>query len=357
MSPRSPLLLPDPPQDVGPHHWLVRSVSHRGITVHGLHYTSDELLWRYQLSRHAPGFPDLPCDVLVDPGDLGSVRYRFEPTGTWKVAYCTRPELAAGASLAEHRRRVATLRAAVRRDPSPSEDRGGSLDGRSGGSAAGPAVQEGTLGPVRRVVTGRKRRSIARAVWSRKMQQEVPSESLLEADLIAVMEADPRVDGFWSQPETFHWRQQGRMRRYTPDFLVLLADGSRVYREVKPGRILDRDPSLGGRRPSIETECTRRGALFEIWTERDIRREPRYGNAREIQRRAGPWTARTEAALAALRQVLADRQPETIGALLLQAGLGPVDLEAVLALAAHGQIRIEVEGALGPSTPVLWRRL
>jgi len=349
--------------DIDPSHRLVRSLSHRGtITIHGLHYGSEELRAPVQRGRRGLGAAHSTCDVLVDPTDLGSVRFRFGPADTWKVARCTRPELAAGVSLADHHRRISAARAqaAVRLEPPLLDGLAGlreSHDGRlAGETPCRRTAQDVPPVPVRRVVTGRKRRSIAREVWSLKMGQEVPSESLIEADLIVVMEADPRVDGFWAQPETFRWRQKGRVRRYTPDFLVLLTDGSRMYREVKPSRVLERDPSLGGRRPHIEAECARRGAQFEVWTERDIRRQPRYGNAREIQRRAGPWTRQMEAALAALRRVLADgRRPETIGALLLQAGLGLADLEAALALVAHGEIRIDVEAALGPDTPVLWR--
>lgn len=101
----------------------------------------------------------------------------------------------------------------------------------------------------------------------------VPFESLLGADLLAHMAADPFVASIRAQPETFVWRDgaDGRRRRYTPDLLAVMTDGSKVYRSVRPHSLLLRDPELSGRRARIELECSARGAAFEIWTEREIR--------------------------------------------------------------------------------------
>ncbi|WP_182084438.1 TnsA endonuclease N-terminal domain-containing protein [Aureimonas sp. ME7] len=101
----------------------------------------------------------------------------------------------------------------------------------------------------------------------------MPFESLLGADLLAQMAADPFVASIRAQPETFVWRDgtDGRRRRYTPDLLAVMTDGSKVYRSVRPHALLLRDPELSGRRPRIELECAARGAAFEIWTEREIR--------------------------------------------------------------------------------------
>lgn len=105
---------------------------------------------------------------------------------------------------------------------------------------------------------------------SAKLGALVPCESALEVRACAAMERDPGIAVFRPQPETFRWRDaEGRRRRYTPDFLVEHADGARSYREVKPSRVLARDPTLGGRRSEIEAECARRGASFVIWTEQD----------------------------------------------------------------------------------------
>lgn len=101
----------------------------------------------------------------------------------------------------------------------------------------------------------------------------VPFESLLGADLLAQMATDPFVASIRAQPESFVWRDgaNGRRRRYTPDLLAVMTDGSKVYRSVRPHALLLRDPELSGRRARIELECAARGGAFEIWTEREIR--------------------------------------------------------------------------------------
>jgi hypothetical protein len=86
------------------------------------------------------------------------------------------------------------------------------------------------------------------------------------------MEQDEGIIAYYSQPETFRWHEaSNKLRRYTPDFLVIHSDGQRVYREVKLRKRIDRDATLGGRRARIEMECSARGASFEVWTENEIR--------------------------------------------------------------------------------------
>ena len=127
-------------------------------------------------------------------------------------------------------------------------------------------------GPVRKILTGRHTRSCAGDYPSKKNGVLVPFESLLEGDLVVIMEKDLEIARYWAQPETFRWRDEaGRRRRYTPDFLVLKVDGTRVYREVKLKKQRKRDPDLGGRLPRIKQECATRGAQFEFWTEDEIR--------------------------------------------------------------------------------------
>ncbi|MAY29565.1 MAG: hypothetical protein CL627_10150 [Aurantimonas sp.] len=130
--------------------------------------------------------------------------------------------------------------------------------------------------PARRMLDGRHRRSCTGSVPTPKGGGLVPFESLLEGDLILRAASDPDVVAVRAQPETFRWLDgvSGRRRRYTPDLLVTLRDGSKVYREVKPYALLVRDPELRGRRRRIEAECLARGAKFEIWTEYEIRETP-----------------------------------------------------------------------------------
>ncbi|WP_061937685.1 TnsA endonuclease N-terminal domain-containing protein [Aureimonas sp. AU22] len=129
-------------------------------------------------------------------------------------------------------------------------------------------------GPARRIQFHGRRRSCAGIAPTRKGVGKVPFESLLELDLVDLMTDDGDVVSLRAQPETFRWTDglTGERRSYTPDFLVARSDGTSVYREVKPSKVLRADPEFGGRRARIELECRARGADFEVWTEREIRR-------------------------------------------------------------------------------------
>ena len=209
--------------------------------------------------------------------------------------------------------------------------------------------------PVRTGAEGRSRRSFMHRIWSHRMRADIPYESLLEADLVTVMCVDPAIHGFWAQPEWFRWRQDGRIRRYAPDFLVLDTNGGRTYREVKPGKRLREDPTLGGRRPDIEAQCDLRGATFETWTETEIRRPPRLENARCILLSAGPsWDLRI---LSALRGAIRSGVPAaTAGDLLGSAGLGAEGMGTLLGLAALDEIRVDIDRPLSLDSRIFGTR-
>ncbi|MGY2051818.1 TnsA endonuclease N-terminal domain-containing protein [Methylobacterium sp. JK268] len=177
----------------------------------------------------------------------------------------------------------------------------------------------------------------------------IPFESLVELDALVVLEADCEVLQFGAQPVTFQWHDAGGDRRYTPDLLVVTALGC-TFREVKPARRLARDPTLRGRRRRIEAECAARGADFEVWTDKEIRREPRLSNSRAVLsegRRVGDAWAE-ERVRAAMPNCA------TVGELAWAGGLPPVRaLRAVMRLAALGEAGLDLDAPLGPSTRIL----
>jgi hypothetical protein len=190
--------------------------------------------------------------------------------------------------------------------------------------------------------------SIVYDFYSQKMDRRVPYESSVEADLIIIMEVDYTIAGFWAQPETFRWRQGKRARRYTPDFLVQLADGNREYREVKLTKRLIKDPTFKGRRTDIEHECALRGAIFAVWTKSDVHKQPRYRNARTILANGGPVF--NERAQKALHKTLAIHRPFSIGELLSISGLGVDDIGSVFRLIRLGEIGIDLNLPLNSSS-------
>lgn len=137
--------------------------------------------------------------------------------------------------------------------------------------------------PVRKVVT-RSGKRFRGKFPSRKLGRMVQWESLLERDAILVLEHRPDVDWYEEQPsEEIYYDAYGTPWRYTPDFGVRLTDGSEFHIEVKPsGKLVDVD--LCHKLALIERRYRETGRHFEIWTEREIRAEPRFSTLRTIHR-------------------------------------------------------------------------
>jgi hypothetical protein len=110
----------------------------------------------------------------------------------------------------------------------------------------------------------------------------VEFESPLERDLISILEFSPVVETFEEQPLTIRWVDAGgKAHPYTPDFLIQFR-GQRFLRkgstakpwlvEVKPhNRLAEQWDELRDRFRAAVAEASRRGWLFRILTDRQIR--------------------------------------------------------------------------------------
>lgn len=173
-------------------------------------------------------------------------------------------------------------------------------------------------------------------------------ESSHEQDCVIVLDTNPRVGRMETQPET--WRLASG-RRYTPD---IRADGEALgtlFVEVKPTRILARDPSLLGRRADIEAEASNRDASFAVMSEGDYRGD-RLGAAHLI-RHAARWNLP-----AARERVLVEMRARPGGMTLLELvvalRMGIVGKFAVLGLVALGILQIDRDRQIGPDTWIGW---
>jgi hypothetical protein len=185
---------------------------------------------------------------------------------------------------------------------------------------------------------------------SSKMSLRFPFESLPECEAMILLDVDPEVEKFASQPETFRWSEAGKSYRYTPDFLVTFFDGRREYREVKPDDWETRDATLKGRREGIVRECARRGASFGIWTRSSIRREPRLSVAKRLRSGSGHLDPATVDRIR--NAVTCVGLPATLGMLVRAAG-GDLHHEgAILGLAGLGYLALDPNRHLHPDTVV-----
>lgn len=74
--------------------------------------------------------------------------------------------------------------------------------------------------------------------WSAKSGRHVGFESWLERDTAVLLDFDPMVRSFVSQPFWLYWREGGRERRHAPDWFARLEGGVAVVIDCRPpGRI------------------------------------------------------------------------------------------------------------------------
>jgi TnsA endonuclease N terminal len=113
----------------------------------------------------------------------------------------------------------------------------------------------------------------------------VQHEGLLELDALYLFEASPLVAGCREQPEKIRYADGPHLRRYTPDFELVLIDGSSATVEVKPKENAEH-PDVRQKLDRVADFYARRGQTFLLLTELHIRAEPRLSNLRWIYHQA-----------------------------------------------------------------------
>jgi hypothetical protein len=113
----------------------------------------------------------------------------------------------------------------------------------------------------------------------------VHHEGLLELDAIYLFETSPRVVRYREQPPTIHYPDGAKLRRYTPDFELLLATGDTVLIEVKPmGRLANGE--VRHKLDRVATHLRSSVTPFVILTDKSLRDEPRQSNMRWLYHQA-----------------------------------------------------------------------
>ncbi len=111
----------------------------------------------------------------------------------------------------------------------------------------------------------------------------VSFESLLERDAMYLFEHSPGVKTYREQPELIMYEYQEVMRKYYPDFEVVLNSGKVLHIEVKPkAKLLERALLLKFK--AIARRYENHPASLLILTEDEIRKEPLYSNLKLIDR-------------------------------------------------------------------------
>ncbi|WP_422136742.1 TnsA endonuclease N-terminal domain-containing protein [Endozoicomonas sp. ALD040] len=118
---------------------------------------------------------------------------------------------------------------------------------------------------------------------SLKNPSTILTESALEFDSCYPLEYSSKVLSYESQPEGYEYVFEGRICRYTPDFLSRMIGGERPYIEVKPERVARRKDFLE-RFHCMKAAAERSGTQLLLWTEEYIRRQPYLNNLKILHR-------------------------------------------------------------------------
>jgi hypothetical protein len=137
--------------------------------------------------------------------------------------------------------------------------------------------------PARKITNTGTKKNICK-FSSAKMGRMIWCESLLEKSLAYLLEIDPDVVSFTSQPFKIEYVADGRKRRYTPDYFVERRNKKQVV-EVKPANkaCSDKYVALFQRVGPI---CREQGWEFIVATDEFIRLQPRLNNVKLLNRYA-----------------------------------------------------------------------
>jgi hypothetical protein len=116
-------------------------------------------------------------------------------------------------------------------------------------------------------------------VTTNKRGHLVQFESEQERKLILLLERDPSVTDYVSQPETLFFEDvKGRSRRYTPDFQVWRTQGTIELHEVTIVSRRESRASLQEREAAAKRVCQERGWNYIIHTDETLPTGYEYAN-------------------------------------------------------------------------------
>lgn len=136
-------------------------------------------------------------------------------------------------------------------------------------------------GLAKRLPNRRRARRVIGWFPSTKSRDSLPFESRLERDALLILEMDPAVKVMQTQPLELKYWDGPVLRRYIPDIQVW---GEKdLVIEVKPAQIAATAEfqRIVRVRASYFAE---KGLAYEVWTEREIRLQPRFGAIRMLWR-------------------------------------------------------------------------
>lgn len=178
-------------------------------------------------------------------------------------------------------------------------------------------------------------------------------ESLLEHDFIVLSRSDGETKTIRPQPVRLRWwdPRTTQWRVHVPDFEVSRSGLKKpVLIQVKPKTIAD---EMAEELDLIKDAFRKTGRTYEIWTDEEIRRQPRFSNAQLLFPQSGPLE--DVEALDRVRQALAESTAAipTVGEVREVAGIGCRAFQAVLRLHVRREVRLDLDRPIDASAQIL----
>ncbi|AVG16058.1 hypothetical protein CFN79_09435 [Chromobacterium vaccinii] len=199
--------------------------------------------------------------------------------------------------------------------------------------------------PARRVVapTGAFIRGRFPSIKARRM---ISYEQLLERDMLYLCEFAPQVVDIKEQPFRLQYAMFNKVRRYTPDFALTMADGSILVIEVKPTDSLTK-PDVWEKLLHIKDAMQRQGQQFIVVSSETIRARHRLDNLKQLHRYLRqPLSIELLQLLRRLKTQFDCQRPTPLSQLKAVAGSS----EPVLRLLAHGQMSCDLDRLITADT-------
>lgn len=174
------------------------------------------------------------------------------------------------------------------------------------------------------------------------MQKMFPCESFLERDNLCLYETDGSVLAYGVQPEPISYFYKGKERRYTPDAIVRMEDGTQRFVEVKRQQDLANEENHKFLE-AVPSWFWQQGKKFELVTEIQIREEPRLSNAKLMLR--SRHLVPTEYEIMKVTEAFSVARARRVGDLWEVLRLPPERQGVIYAMAIHRHIRIDRDTA------------
>ncbi len=202
---------------------------------------------------------------------------------------------------------------------------------------------------IRRITNGG--RKVIGKFPSQKMRRMVMWESQIERDYIYLLEFDPAVISFEEQSVCvrYHDDRDGKIHRYTPDFLVTRAGNRVQVVEIKDDKTAESDDCRQLFRRVAPIIC-REGYEFMVVTDSMIRVQPLLDNVKLLQKYS---TIRiSDSHLLSLNDILSNRENIPFGEIVHLMGLRGILKQEVFALLRHGILSMDFHKAIDDTAMV-----